>query len=73
MTKDEARELWELAKANGRKLDACACHEFELIGDPEQSQFGRRYRCLSCFGEVDSHAKHWYELGRKHAAKFARK
>jgi hypothetical protein len=60
-------QLWEQVHANGRKLNACPIHAFELIGAPDQSPFGRRYRCSRCGGEADSLARHWYELGLRHA------
>ena len=67
MTKDEAKALWTKAQDNGRTLDACPRHRFDVDLDPSRT-FGKRWRCSTCGGEADSQAKRWYELGLKHGA-----
>jgi hypothetical protein len=59
-------ELWANAKANQQRLSACLWHDFEpapgarlVFGQPD------RYRCKHCAGEVDRHAYHWHEQGRR--------
>ena len=62
----ESAVLWEQVKRNRRILDSCDTHSFELLGPKDQSPFWRRYRCSRCGGDVDAHARHWYNLGFQH-------
>lgn len=65
--RSRAAALWADAQANGRRLAACAGHQFVPV-DPSRVAFAARYRCLNCQGDVDSHAVHWYLAGRAHEA-----
>jgi hypothetical protein len=70
-------EIFEQVKVNHAKLNSCVAHDFsicivrrtkETVTNPTPEQrFGAKWRCSRCGGEVDCHAKHWYELGMKHA------
>lgn len=60
-SRTRVQELWAEAKENVRRLDSCARHHFEPIGPVQPLR--TRYRCGKCGGEVDSHARHWYERG----------
>lgn len=62
-------DIWEQVKANTARLDACARHEFEAITPARPLK--QRYRCIRCQGEVDAHAHHWHEIGRRQAAQGA--
>lgn len=57
-------EIWEQVKANHAKLNACPWHEFEAVPMSEAG-LKRRYRCIHCGGEIDQHAHHWHEQGRR--------
>jgi hypothetical protein len=67
LSKEEVQAIAEQARANVRRLDACADHTFEPIG--RESLLRQRYRCKHCSGEVDAHAHTWYMRGRAHEAK----
>lgn len=60
-------ELAEKARANAARLNGCRDHVFQPIAPA--APLRTRYRCSRCEGEVDSHAHHWYELGREHASR----
>lgn len=60
-TATEVQALVEQSRQNIAKLDACERHRFEPI-EPVQP-LRTRYRCHACGGEVDSHARYWYERG----------
>lgn len=55
------QELADKARENIARLNACERHQFEPIGPVQPLR--TRYRCAKCGGEVDSHARHWYERG----------
>jgi len=57
---DGVRQIFEQVKANHAKLNACPFHDFAPLGGPR-----KRYRCQNCGGEVDFHAYHWHEQGRR--------
>jgi hypothetical protein len=61
----DAKALWEWARSNGARLDACKLHDFSEDLSPAKI-LGKRWRCRACGGEVDATAKRWYELGRAH-------
>lgn len=63
MEKAEIRQAIELAKANYGKLSKCTFHVF--VDATPQVQFGKKYRCKRCGGEIDQHAYHWYSVGYK--------
>ena len=67
MSRSKALDLWDRVKANQAKLDACQRHEFEPVSMSETG-LRRRYCCQHCGGEVDAHAYHWYEMGRRQTA-----
>lgn len=59
-------ELAIQVKANVARLSTCPWHDFEpvpgakvVFGQPD------RYRCKHCEGEIDRHAYHWHEQGRR--------
>ncbi len=54
--------IWGKAVANGKALDACERHRFTIDLTPDKP-LGKRWQCRHCGGEVDAHAKYWYELG----------
>lgn len=70
-------EIWLQVKANQKVLDSCSFHEFSIcldrhtkqpIGNPTPAQrFGAKWRCSRCGGDVDGHAKMWYERGQSDA------
>ncbi|KVN83498.1 hypothetical protein [Burkholderia ubonensis] len=67
LSTDEVQAIAEQARANVRRLEACADHAFEPIGS--ESLLRQRYRCTHCSGELDAHAHRWYMRGREHEAK----
>lgn len=59
-------ELAAEAKANVARLNACPWHDFEPVpGAKVVFAHPSRYRCKHCGGEVDHHAFHWHEQGRR--------
>ena len=69
LPRDEIRAIAEQVKANHARLAGCPWHEFERLPRPDdtvlQARLGDRYRCHHCKGEVDFHAYHWHQLGRR--------
>jgi hypothetical protein len=66
----EAQRILADVRANLKRLDSCeGPHRFDPIPEDVGKVFGIRYRCTLCGGEVDNHAKHWYERGLKHAVR----
>jgi|GEM_PF-1496045 len=63
-TKEESAALLQKVRENHRRLDGCGRHAFVDI-TPEKP-LGKRYRCTGCEGEVDQHARYWYERGLQH-------
>lgn len=61
--RDTAMDIFAQVKANSAKLNACPRHDFSPI--PPLRQLRQRYRCEHCGGEVDAHAYHWHEQGRR--------
>lgn len=59
----ELLQLWEDAKANGRRLTQCPRHVFTPVST---TTFAQKYVCRVCSGVVDAHAHHWYALGLQH-------
>lgn len=59
-------ELAAEVKANVARLNACPWHDFEPVPGA-RVVFGQpsRYRCRHCDGEIDRHAFHWHEQGRR--------
>lgn len=59
------KKLWDEARANVAKLDACANHAFAYSsGDI----LGRKYTCANCGGTIRGVDLSWYLDGRKHGA-----
>lgn len=52
-------------KENHRLLAGCSRHTFGL--PVNEKPFGGHWKCMTCGGEVDAMARHWYQLGMKHA------
>lgn len=67
LTEEAARAMWADAKANGQLLASCRNHVFVPLDAPG-ARINGRWRCTVCTGTVDSHAQHWYTLGRSHGA-----
>lgn len=59
-------ELAAWAKTNQQRLSACPWHDFEPLPGAKVV-FGQpaKYRCKHCAGEIDRHAYHWHEQGRR--------
>lgn len=52
-------------RANQSALDGGpGPHEF--VGVEYNIRIIRKWECARCRGTVDSHGRHWYELGRRH-------
>jgi hypothetical protein len=64
--KTDLHKIWADVKANHARLDSCPRHSWEQV-DGETKTYAQKYVCTACGGTIDSHAKHWYELGLKHA------
>lgn len=64
LSREAMDEIIVEVKANQAKLASCRRHFFEPMG---KRAFADRYRCSRCKGEVDSSARHWYELGLEHS------
>lgn len=80
MTTQDNQKLFELIQLNHKKLDSCSKpHEFLICLDRRtrqplenptpQQQFGARWRCSKCGGDVDSVVRLWYNRGLKDAKK----
>jgi hypothetical protein len=65
MSPEEARAIWNAAKANGARLDACPGPHVFLDLTPEK-RVGKKWRCSGCGGEVDGVARAWYQAGLAH-------
>lgn len=61
---ETVQKLADHVKANHSRLMACRSHDFETI-NPDVRLGRQRYRCIHCNGEVDFHAYHWHEIGRR--------
>lgn len=66
ITKEQSQQIWENVLANQRSLDGCGRHVF--VDETPDRKIGKKWRCSSCGGTVDSTAKHYYEMGLKHGA-----
>lgn len=64
-TENAALALLAQVKANHATLGECTNHVFIRLDD---RPLNPHWRCEYCGGTVDSHAKYWYELGRKHGS-----
>ena len=63
LTRTSVVDIAAQVRANHERLTACLYHEFSPVvsvgpGHP-------RYRCIECGGEVDAHAYHWHQQGRR--------
>lgn len=63
LNRETMNDILLQVQANHAKLNACLRHDFEPI--PPVKIVGQRYRCTHCGGEVDHHAWHWHEQGRR--------
>ncbi|WP_175712230.1 hypothetical protein [Burkholderia ambifaria] len=64
LSREDMLAMHAQVKANHALLDACSKHAFSPI---EPGRLLSRHRCVSCGGEVDAHAAHWYARGLLHA------
>lgn len=62
--KMNGKELWACVKQNAEQLQKCAApqHDFSQCLSAADA-LNKKWRCIHCLGEVDHHAKRWYELG----------
>jgi predicted SprT family Zn-dependent metalloprotease len=58
--------IMEQVHANHDRLDGCPGHDFSPIGP---ARLGRKYRCIHCGGEIDSHAYYWHGVGMRDGRK----
>lgn len=71
----DSKQIFERIKANQAKLDSCSKHSFSVPIDRRtmlpltKPEFGCRWRCENCQGEVDGIARVWFNRGVEHAAR----
>lgn len=53
LSRESILKRWEKAKANKRRLDACARHRFFSRSPSEGSPFGKSFVCLNCGGAMN--------------------
>lgn len=63
LSRKTIQEIAEEAKANQARLASCPYHDFSPI--LPRRTLGQKYRCIECGGEVDAHAYHWFQEGRR--------
>jgi hypothetical protein len=64
LSKAEVRCIWENAKANIRRLDACpGPHVFVVRPEDAAKPLTARHVCSVCHGEVSASDRRWYERG----------
>lgn len=64
-TASEVQAIADQVRANHKRLDGCAYHEFALLTPGERLLGKRRYVCLLCRGVIDGHQHYWHEAGRR--------
>lgn len=62
----EVHELAAEARANVALLRGCVRHDFSIPIEPIQP-LRTKWRCSACSGVVDSHARHWFNVGMAQA------
>lgn len=68
LSRQSIADLAAEAKANVERLSACPYHEFapvQMAPGVPMAPLRQRYRCIECGGEIDRHAWHWFQEGRR--------
>ncbi len=64
----DTKAILAQVQANRAALEGCAGpHDFSESLQP--GRLGGKWRCTRCGGEVDFHARHWYQAGLKHGVR----
>lgn len=70
MTKQEAQKIFNDAKENVDRVNACELHDFNQLPSPLSGKaFFLQYRCRNCGSTIDRLCYHWYSKGFEHGKK----
>ena len=63
LSPEVVRKIAEEVKLNSEALRLCPRHDFAAT--ESEALFRQKYKCRHCFGTINYHAYHWYELGKR--------